>query len=260
MIYNYLIYQSFLYGVNNSKAFSLIELSIVLIIIGLLVAGITGGQSLIKSAKMRTITTEIRNYEQALNSFYLLKGYLPGDIRRTGKIGYLSGQIYDSNSFSAPYNSNGNGYGIPNEFSAPFVDLYLAKIIDFEPKNTNLSYAENKNGFYINNGSNPISKAYKNIIYSYRYTDDRDDGPSYWRYGLADKNNIFLAIAKGSDFLTFPKIIWDLDKKIDDGIYNTGKFRGYCWKSDNKDSGRISYESAIKNKHYCTEALITTSF
>ena len=258
MIYNYLIYQSFLYGVNNSKAFSLIELSIVLIIIGLLVAGITGGQSLIKSAKMRTITTEIRNYEQALNSFYLLKGYLPGDIRRTGKIGYLSGQIYDSNSFSAPYNSNGNGYGIPNEFSAPFVDLYLAKIIDFEPKNTNLSYTENK--FYINNGSNPISKAYKNIIYSYRYTDDRDDGPSYWRYGLADKNNIFLAIAKGSDFLTFPKIIWDLDKKIDDGIYNTGKFRGYCWKSDNKDSGRISYESAIKNKHYCTEALITTSF
>ena len=258
MIYNYLIYQSFLYGVNNSKAFSLIELSIVLIIIGLLVAGITGGQSLIKSAKMRTITTEIRNYEQALNSFYLLKGYLPGDIRRTGKIGYLSGQIYDSNSFSAPYNSNGNGYGIPNEFSAPFVDLYLAKIIDFEPKNTNLSYTENK--FYINNGSNPISKAYKNIIYSYRYTDDRDDGPSYWRYGLADKNNIFLAIAKGSDFLTFPKIIWDLDKKIDDGIYNTGKFRGYCWKSDNKDSGIISYESAIKNKHYCTEALITTSF
>ena len=259
MIYNYLIYQSFLHSVNNNKAFSLIELSIVLIIIGLLVAGITGGQSLIKSAKMRTITTEIRNYEQALNSFYLLKGYLPGDIRRTGKIGYLSGQIYDSNSFSAPYNSNGNGYGIPNEFSAPFVDLYLAKIIDFEPKNTNLSYTENK--FYINNGSNPISKAYKNIIYSYRYTDDRDDGPSYWRYGLADKNNIFLAIAKGSDFLTFPKIIWDLDKKIDDGIYNTGKFRGYCWKSDNKDSGIISYESAIKNKdYYCTEALITTSF
>ena len=32
---------------DNNKAFSLIELSIVLIIIGLLVAGITGGQSLI---------------------------------------------------------------------------------------------------------------------------------------------------------------------------------------------------------------------
>ena len=223
-----------------------------------MVAGITGGQSLIKSAKMRTITTEIRNYEQALNSFYLLKGYLPGDIRRTGKIGYLSGQIYDSNSFSAPYNSNDNEYGIPNEFSAPFVDLYLAKIIDFEPKNTNLPY---KSGhFFINNGSNPISKAYKNIIYSYRYADNSDD-PSYWRYGLVDKNNIFLAIVKGSDFLTFSKIIWNLDKKIDDGIYNTGKFRGYCGDSGGRYYGRISYETAIKNKDcYCPEALIATSF
>ena len=244
---------------NNNTAFSLIELSIILIIIGLLVAGITGGQSLIKSTKMKTIATEIRNYEQALNSFYLLKDYLPGDIRRTGKIGYQSGQTYNSNSFPAPYNSNGNGYGIPNEFSAPFVDLYLAKIIDFEPKNTNLSYAENKNGFYINNGSNPISKAYKNIIYSYRYTNNAYNDSNYWRYGLADKNNIFLAVTKGSDFLTLPKIMWDLDKKIDDGIYNTGKFRGFCWK-DSGTHGRTSYESAIKNKRYCTEFLVTTSF
>ncbi len=244
---------------NNNKAFSLIELSIVLIIIGLLVAGITGGQSLIKSTKMKTIVKEIRNYEQALNSFYLLKGYLPGDIKRTGKIGYLSGQTYNSNSFPAPYNSNGNGYGIPNEFSAPFVDLYLAKIIDFEPKNTNLPY---KSGhFFINNGSNPISKAYKNIIYSYRYTDDKYNDPGYWRYGLVDKNSIFLAIAKGSDSLTLPKIMWDLDKKIDDGIYNTGKFRGYCLYSTGGHYGRISYETAIKNKNcYCPEALITTSF
>ncbi len=51
---------------SKKSAFSLIELSIVLIIIGLLVAGITGGASLIKSATLRAVMTEARNYNTAV--------------------------------------------------------------------------------------------------------------------------------------------------------------------------------------------------
>ncbi|MDD2839715.1 MAG: prepilin-type N-terminal cleavage/methylation domain-containing protein [Rickettsiales bacterium] len=63
---------------NNKKGFSLIELSIVLIIIGLLIAGITGGASLIKSAELRAVMSEIRNYQTAVNAYYTAKGELPG--------------------------------------------------------------------------------------------------------------------------------------------------------------------------------------
>lgn len=65
---------------QNKKAFSLIELSIVLIIIGLLVAGVTGGASLIRNAELRSVMTEARGYQTAVNSFYAKYNGLPGDF------------------------------------------------------------------------------------------------------------------------------------------------------------------------------------
>jgi len=65
---------------NKKSAFSLIELSIVLIIIGLLVAGITGGASLIRTAELRTVMNEARGYAVAVNSFFGQYDELPGDF------------------------------------------------------------------------------------------------------------------------------------------------------------------------------------
>ena len=64
---------------SKRSAFTLIELSIVLIIIGLLVAGITGGASLIKSAELRAVMAEARDYKTAANAFLVKYDNLPGD-------------------------------------------------------------------------------------------------------------------------------------------------------------------------------------
>ena len=65
---------------SKKSAFSLIELSIVLIIIGLLIAGITGGASLIKSSELRSVIGEARGYAVAVNAFFTQYDALPGDF------------------------------------------------------------------------------------------------------------------------------------------------------------------------------------
>jgi len=64
---------------SKKSAFSLIELSIVLIIIGLLIAGITGGATLIKSSELRSVMGEARGYAVSVNSFFTQYDRYPGD-------------------------------------------------------------------------------------------------------------------------------------------------------------------------------------
>jgi prepilin-type N-terminal cleavage/methylation domain-containing protein len=60
--------------------FTLIELSIVLVIIGLIVGGVLVGQDLINASHVLAQVAQITKYNTAVNTFQLKYGYLPGDI------------------------------------------------------------------------------------------------------------------------------------------------------------------------------------
>ncbi len=62
------------------NAFSLVELSIVLVILGLLTGGILAGQSLIRAAELRSVTNEYQRYITASQSFRDKYMALPGDM------------------------------------------------------------------------------------------------------------------------------------------------------------------------------------
>ena len=94
---------------SKKSAFSLIELSIVLIIIGLLIAGITGGASLIKSSELRSIMGEARGYAVAVNSFFTQYDQYPGDASTnvgqssiTAAVGDRDNKIEFDNDHSTP--------------------------------------------------------------------------------------------------------------------------------------------------------------
>lgn len=61
------------------SGFTLIELSIVLVIIGLITAGVLVGKDLIRQAELRSVITDFERYNTAVNAFKAKYNCLPGD-------------------------------------------------------------------------------------------------------------------------------------------------------------------------------------
>ena len=64
---------------SNKLAFSLVELSIVLVITGALISGIVSGKSLYESSKLTNIIQQSQNYTTAVNAFKSKYNQWPGD-------------------------------------------------------------------------------------------------------------------------------------------------------------------------------------
>jgi prepilin-type N-terminal cleavage/methylation domain-containing protein len=64
---------------SDGTGFTLIEMSIVLVIIGLIVGGVLAGQTLIRAAQLRGIMREKEQFETAVNTFFGKYQCLPGD-------------------------------------------------------------------------------------------------------------------------------------------------------------------------------------
>lgn len=62
------------------RGFSLVELSIVLVILGLLTGGILGGQALIRAAELRSVSSDYSRYVTAAQTFRSKYLALPGDM------------------------------------------------------------------------------------------------------------------------------------------------------------------------------------
>lgn len=65
---------------KSKHGFTLLELSIVLVIIGLIIGGITVGKDLIRSAGLKAVITEFSSFKIAVDAFRLEYNALPGDM------------------------------------------------------------------------------------------------------------------------------------------------------------------------------------
>ncbi len=90
----------------HQHGFTLVELAVVLVIIGLLVGGIMVGQDMIKSSEIRATIKQWEGYNAAVNTFRDKFAYLPGDINQAKALQY---GLYDRTAVASPGNGDGNG-------------------------------------------------------------------------------------------------------------------------------------------------------
>ncbi len=165
--------------------FTLVELALVLVIIGLLITGILKGEALIENAKVKKLVNQKESLVAAFYAFYDKYSQYPGD----------------ENLPTAPPNDtrNGNGNGLVqgNELWYLPEDLVLSGIIN-----------GNYNGTANNVPSNSFG-GWMRIEY----------------VGTPPGSTVPI----NSNSVTFNAIPADvaeqLDRKYDDGVYNTGSLR-----------------------------------
>ena len=105
------------------SGFSLLELSIVLVIIGLLAGGVMVGQDLVRQSELKSVITDFQKFVTARNAFKNKYSGLPGDFRDAtrywGRL--INASHCATNSAAAVATSgacDGNGDGVIIDFAA----------------------------------------------------------------------------------------------------------------------------------------------
>jgi len=86
---------------KNQKGFTLVEIAIVLVIIGLLIGALLKGQEMIKSAKIKRVVKQGDELRAAALTYQDLYKYLPGDDPNGTPAGNGNGQITPAAEYAA---------------------------------------------------------------------------------------------------------------------------------------------------------------
>ena len=223
------------------RAFSLVELSIVLVILGLLTGGILAGQSLIRAAELRAVGTEYQRFYTGLQSFRDKYGAIPGDMRNaTAFWGKLSAYCNsDPGTALATGTCNGNGDGvvtgvgvadvsITREEPQAWRQLSLAGLIEGDYSGVVAASAG-----VFDNPTSRLSMGEWRMRTMGNLT-GAVAGTLVSTFAL-DYGNVFEVFASGSgNFILTPAEGWNIDTKMDDGKPAQGKFiiRGWEFCTD----------------------------
>lgn len=209
------------------KAFSLVELSIVLVILGLLVGGILAGQSLIRASELRSVGTQYLGFKTATAAFKDKYLSIPGDMANatafwgaadgsTGTTGAC--KTIDSTGITATCNGNGAGT-ISTSLS------YTLEGFRFWQHLTNAGLIEGTFSGIADGSTNnaassknsPSSKLRNGIWFVSTLAANGNSSVFDGNYGNSYELGGYYVDSDPRSSLLLPEDAWNLDTKLDDG-------------------------------------------
>jgi len=199
------------------QGFTLVELSIVIIIIGFLIAGIAAGNSLIKQADLNRLINTVTNTATAMHNFKSVYGYWPGDFPHASAYWpSLQPSATLVGVFGTTVDGNGNGIVKWD------MESYLAWA------HINASNIAHVNNNEYNSGDDPYAVhlqhgGLNNIVMQVL---DLMGQPAYGitpiHLNLMILNKVFDPYGYGFANVISPIDAYNIDAKIDDGLPATG--------------------------------------
>lgn len=224
---------------EHKRGFTMVELAIVMVVIGLIMGGILVGQSLIHSAKLRAVTRSVEQFEASVGAFKDKYLGLPGDLAEATKYWGTDPNGCPSNTVQTPRREtcNGNGDGHVGNYDYDDIDdmaeafraiqqLSNAGLISGEY--SGVSGTGGTGASHAIAGVNTPKAKFSDAGWSYYYIEAaaasglKTPTANVWEIGNQGDDN-----GMGDGPVMTQVDAQSIDAKVDDGMPNTGNVRAY---------------------------------
>ena len=245
----------------SQAGFTLVELAIVLVIIGLIIGGVLVGQDMIKAAEVRSTAGQIEKYNATVNTFRDKYQFIPGDITqatasrfgfqtRTGAVAHGDGNGMLEGCTTGALSTYGGC-----ETTLFWRDLNFVNLIDgsFTTATDAVEAGANPTAVKLVLPDAKLGRGNNISVYGFR-------GSNYYQIGGVTAFTAGLPTLAAT--LT-PQEAFNIDAKVDDGRPGTGVARaanpatGYNQTTDNGGTVPAACASAT-DYATTTEATATT--
>jgi prepilin-type N-terminal cleavage/methylation domain-containing protein len=236
---------------KNYSGFTIVEISIVLVIIALIVGAVSSGTNLLSHAKLRSLITSYNSLQVAIKSFKLAYNYLPGDFPKATTYWAASATCIagDVNSNTTYCNGNGDGM-ISGSISSNNASAEGTRALQHLALGGFIkgNYVGGSNLFTLGTTIYPV--AIDNSGYNILYSAASSNLSSRIYNSIGNYLALTREIATGQPGggAISPQDAYYIDQKIDDSLPSTGNTLAYTPYASNS-----SYY--VDNSNNCTETL-----